>query len=144
MILSRYRPTPSLTVPHRPTSSHPVLHHPSPSFNVNNHPSLFITVFPKNPFLQVYLLRPSKCQEPAGPCKTLVKAGSSKFDLRDLASTCKFILLENLLTSTCKIPQVTLTRSCQILLKQASCKELQVPDTCQVLASTLARMDSWV
>ena len=27
---------------------------------------------PKNPFLQVYLLRPIKCQEPAGPCKTLV------------------------------------------------------------------------
>ena len=27
---------------------------------------------PKNPFLQVYLLRPSKCQEPAGTCNTLV------------------------------------------------------------------------
>ncbi len=27
---------------------------------------------PKNPFLQVYLLRPSKWQELAGPCKTLV------------------------------------------------------------------------
>ena len=26
---------------------------------------------PMNPFLQVYLLRPSKYQEPAGPCKTL-------------------------------------------------------------------------
>ena len=26
----------------------------------------------KNPFLKVYLLRHSKCQEPVGPCKTLV------------------------------------------------------------------------
>jgi hypothetical protein len=40
----------------------------------------------KNPFLQVYLVRPSKCQEPAGFWKTLAKAGSSKCDLWDLAS----------------------------------------------------------
>ena len=31
-----------------------------------------LKIHPKNPFLQVYLLRPSKCQELAGTCKTLV------------------------------------------------------------------------
>jgi hypothetical protein len=43
---------------------------------------------PKSPFLRVYLVRPSRCQELAGPCKTLVYAGPSKSDLWDLATTC--------------------------------------------------------
>ena len=62
-----------------------------------------------------------KWQEIAGTCKTLVKVGSSMCELRDLDDTCKFFLLKNVLASSCKIPQVTLTRSC---LEQASCKFL--------------------
>ena len=31
-------------------------------------------------FLQVYLVRPSRCQELADPCKTLVYVGPSKSD----------------------------------------------------------------
>ncbi len=51
-------------------------------------------MIPKSPFLRVYLVRPSRCQELAGPFKTLVYAGPSKSDLWDLATTCKFISLK--------------------------------------------------
>ncbi len=44
---------------------------------------------PNNPFLQVYLVRHSKCQEFAGFWKTPVKAGTSKCDFWDLLRTCK-------------------------------------------------------
>ncbi len=78
----------------------------------------------------------------------------SKIDLQVLARS--FIILLNLaysyqlqilldLTkkSTCPFLQVPTSHTCQILLKQASCKHLQVPATCQVLPSTLARKNSW-
>jgi hypothetical protein len=57
-------------------------------------------IIPKNPYLKVYLVKPSRCQELAGPCNTLVKAGSSKSDLWDFRSTCKYISLKNLLASS--------------------------------------------
>jgi hypothetical protein len=40
-----------------------------------------LTFVPKNPFLQqVYLVRPSRWQELADPCKRLFMQGSRKFD----------------------------------------------------------------
>ena len=60
----------------------------------------------------------------------------------DLAQ--KIILLNPAYSCQLQILQVPVSQSFQILLKQASCKHLQVPATCYVLASTLARLDSWV
>jgi hypothetical protein len=73
-----------------------------------------------NSFLKVYMARPSKWQELAGPFKTLVFSRILQLCLWNLAS----IFLENKLTSPCKIPQHILTRS---WLKRASWKNLQVP-----------------
>ena len=83
---------------------------------------------PKNPFLQVYLIRPNKCQELAGTCRYLQLLARRLFK-QDLTCGILQVLVRRFfkkdkLTSTCKIPQVTLTRSCLNKRLASTCKSL--------------------